>query len=229
MRRWTISCNPRPGAGRGGDKICPPLLFSTINGKRLIVAIRIFQYLPENEFQAFCASFNFLSGQVRSPGQVKLPSRHMTVPLIHDYARATVLEASIWDFEDYIRHIYKTFILEFWCQWPQVRSTSWPRHYELMWKCWNAYHVWQFEIQRCAWPHWTCLVKTRWLVCHMTCLHHQVTWRSRDLRPNLIINLSRSRCKCFDVKWREEHDGGQPITLAWKTKKLFAKKLFLKI
>ena len=42
-----LRCLTRAREEGGGTKICPPSCFSTVNGKRLIVAPRNFQYLPK--------------------------------------------------------------------------------------------------------------------------------------------------------------------------------------
>ena len=69
-------------------------------------------------------------------------------------------------------------------------------------------------------------------VHHSTLTHmqHDPTWPlcDLDLRSNFQVDLSRSRCICFDLSWCEKHDDGKIICLAVKMQKLYAKNVFAK-
>ena len=79
------------------------------------------------------------------------------------------------------------------------------------------------EIKTCKWSHRVRLVKALRLICSMTYFGHQVTLRSRDLRSNIDLDLSRSSCIWFDASWRDKHDGAWIIALALLVKKLLPK------
>ena len=61
-----------------GGKICPPLMFFNDKPKAAGRGAAKFSVPAYNKQDALCESFNFLSGQVRSPGQVNVPGRQMT-------------------------------------------------------------------------------------------------------------------------------------------------------
>ena len=69
--------------------------------------------------------------------------------------------------------------------------------------------------------HCVCLVKTHRMMCNMIYLGHssgQVIWP--DLRSNFQIDLSGSRCICFDASWREEYDGPSCFSLSFFVQRL---------
>ena len=89
---------------------------------------------------------------------------------------------------------------------------------------WITFH--RIEIEPWARCHCVCLVKTHRMICNMTYLGHlsgQVIWP--DLRSNFQIDLSGSKCTCFDASWREEYDGVSRFSLSFLVQKLFAKNL----
>ena len=70
--------------------------------------------------------------EVRSPGQVKWPNYKITFPSRHGYnVLGKVMKLSEYD---EVISAYKTYILDFWYRWPQVRSFLRPPHYKSMGK-----------------------------------------------------------------------------------------------
>ena len=52
--------------------------------------------------------------------------------------------------------------------------------------------------------------------------------RDLDLRSNFPLDLSRSKCICFDASRREKHDGVRIILLSFFVQKLLAKDYVLR-
>ena len=113
-----------------------PIGFSGMAVKRRRVAPPFFAYLFIHQFCTLPENSSPRSPQVRSPGQVKWTYLKKYLGFCRDY--------SFWVINMKLSGVYKgictykTHISEFWLQWPEVRSISWPHHYKARGKCWYA-------------------------------------------------------------------------------------------
>ena len=128
--RLTCCFNPRP-AGGGGAFERPPLSFSRIAKNDGAQRRRVFTHLTPHLFRNFCENFNPMPCEVRSPGQVKWPNYKITFQSRHGYnVSGKVMKLSEYD---EVISAYKTYILDFWYRWTQVRSFLRPPHYLSQW------------------------------------------------------------------------------------------------
>ena len=109
----------------------PPLRFFEDSEKRRRAAPPGFSpTLPPHLFRNFCENFGPRLCEVRSSGQVKWPNYKITFPSRHGYNDSgKVMKHSEYD---EVISAYKTYILDFWYRWPQVRSFLRPPHYKSM-------------------------------------------------------------------------------------------------
>ena len=133
--QWTATfivnfyINPRPAGGGAFER--PPLRFFGDSEKTAAHSAAGFSpTLPPHLFHNFCENFGPRPCEVRSPGQVKWPNYKITFPSRHGYnVSGKVMKLSEYD---EVIGAYKTYILDFWYRWPQVRSFLRPPHYKSM-------------------------------------------------------------------------------------------------
>ena len=122
--------NPRRAGG--GVWTPPPSGFSRIAKNGGAQRRRVFTHLTPHLFRNFCENFGPRPCEVRSPGQVKWPNYKITFPSRHGYnVSGKVMKRLEYD---EVISAYKTYILDFWYRWPQVRSFLRPPHYKSMGK-----------------------------------------------------------------------------------------------
>ena len=111
----------------GGAKNAHPSGFLRIAEKRRRAAPPFFQYLLPIEFDTLCKNFSCRSPKVRSPGQVKVKNRFLTLRLRSGHTRYP-FGFKLSAFHKVI-DTYNLYISDFWYLSPEVRSISWPHHY----------------------------------------------------------------------------------------------------
>ena len=119
--------------GGGGGRLNAPLRFFEDSEKTAARSAAGFSpTLPPHLFPNFCENLGPRPCEVRSPGQVKWPNYKITFPSRHGY-NVSGKVMKLLEYDEVIS-AYKTYILDFWYRWPQVRSFLRPPHYKSMGK-----------------------------------------------------------------------------------------------
>ena len=183
--------NLRPAGGRLNAP--PPSGFSRL--AKIRRRCRVFTHLTPHLFRNFCENFDPMPCEVRSPGQVKWPNYKITFQSRHCYnVSGKVMKLSEYD---ELISAYKTFILDFWYRWPQVRSFLRPPHYKSMGKNSNPFYLlWRKPI----WVE-SCRIGQLWTIRVKICVAYpsKVHFRSPEVtNRHLPITFDQKEIEMWD-------------------------------